>query len=165
MWRNGANADRELARLYIMSSAAGLMALIAAAGVHASALLSMPVTIGTPPSPMEYQERITHIADSLNPERSVSGAASFYPFHAALCTSAEPAIMVSTEEVQSVARLAAEKGVHAAYGTAFQAVKTDHELTVLDIALMLVFGPGVLAYPLVRKQRALLHASSLNSYA
>jgi hypothetical protein len=146
-----------------MLSAAGLMALIAASGVRASVIFSMPVTNGMAPAPTEYRERITHIGDFHTPKPSMSGTVKFYPFQVGLCVSAARAISVSTEEVQSIALLGTNRGAHAAYGISFQAVTTDHELTVLDIALMLVFGPGVLAYPLIRKQRALLHAYILSS--
>jgi hypothetical protein len=40
----------------------------------------------------------------------------------------------------------------------------NNSISVFDTALMLLFALGLLAYPLVRRQRALLHSSALASY-
>jgi hypothetical protein len=40
----------------------------------------------------------------------------------------------------------------------------SEEESILDIALMLFFAAGMFAYPLIRKQRALLHTSVLTTY-
>ena len=40
----------------------------------------------------------------------------------------------------------------------------NNSITVFDTALMLLFAVGLLAYPLIRRQRALLHSSALASY-
>jgi hypothetical protein len=40
----------------------------------------------------------------------------------------------------------------------------NNSIAVLDTGLMLLFALGLLAYPLVRWQRALLHSSALSSY-
>ncbi len=42
--------------------------------------------------------------------------------------------------------------------------RKSEEESILDIALMMVFAAGMFAYPLVRKQRALLHTSVLTTY-
>jgi hypothetical protein len=40
----------------------------------------------------------------------------------------------------------------------------NDSIAVFDTALMLLFAVGLLAYPLIRRQRALLHSSALASY-
>jgi hypothetical protein len=50
-------------------------------------------------------------------------------------------------------------------GSEFHPANSENDwIAVFDTALMLLFALGLLAYPLVRRQRALLHSSALASY-
>jgi hypothetical protein len=54
---------------------------------------------------------------------------------------------------------------HAAQRSESPAARSDeNSVAALDIGLMLIFAFGLLAYPLIRKQQALLHSSVLASY-
>ena len=81
------------------------------------------------------------------------------------CPLSNCASMRATSHDVSGVRLAAAINDGADPRSEFRSAKSDEDSgAVLDIGLMLIFALGLLAYPLIRRQRALLHSLVLASY-